>query len=309
MSVAMSKQDQAMSYLIEEHADHLRAGGGSPRTITSRVQLLWRVHDFLPHGLAYGATAQLESFLSDLRALGRKRWTLINYGQHLRGFYGWADAAGYLDGDPTLALHRPRMPGFHPKPLSRDEVALALTAPEPWRTVFALAYFQGMRAKEIAACRREHISPTATRIPDSKGGEASTVPTHPHVWELVTGRPKGPLVPAAQCSCNPARWVSQGAIRMLARLGVGGHVHQLRHSYATHLLEAGADARVVQECMRHAFLTTTAAYTEITDARKQAAVAALPVPRPRNADAPANDVVKGTSRSLPGSCPPAAEAA
>lgn len=263
------------AYLTEEYAEHMRAGGFSERTIEARIRLLERLHEHLSMGLAYAATAEIEGFLSVLRVAGRKRWTLITYGEHIRMFYGWADAAGRLDGDPTLEMKRPRQPDFAPQPLDRATVALALTAPEPWGMVIALSYYEGMRAKEVAGCRREHITERRTYIPDGKGGDSEVVPTHPYVWGLVRELGPGPLI--AIPSVKPPRWVSQGAIRVLKRLGVvDGHLHQLRHSFATHLLEDGADLRVVQELMRHKSVQTTQGYTQVTEKRLWDAVHNLP---------------------------------
>jgi len=208
---------------------------------------------------------------------GCSRWTIAGYSNHFRGFYAWADHAGYLDGDPTAAMDRIRPPQWLPRPCTRIEVGIALTAPAPWRTAFALAYYAGMRCKEIAAAKREHITAESTWIPDGKGGNPAVVPTHAFLWDLVRDRPAGPLVASVRGEALTANWLSRGGSRVLRRLGLKRvTAHRLRHSFATHLLEEGADLRVVQELLRHASVATTQVYTQVTDARKRAAVAALP---------------------------------
>lgn len=268
--------DATMGYFIAEHVAHLRAAGCSPITVDSRVRLLWRLHHYLDHGLLYAATAQIEAFLAGLTACGRSRSTIATYAMHFRGFFRWADHAGYLDGDPTLTMKRTKPARFAPKPCTARQIRVALTeAPEPWHTAYALAYYEGFRAKEVASCCREHVTEEVTYIPDGKGGEPAVVPTHPYVWSLVSTRPDGRLFPDA----TPSR-ISQGAIRQFKRLGLHGvHLHRLRHSYATDMLAAGADLRTVQECLRHASVATTQAYTEVTSERKRSAVVALAVPR------------------------------
>jgi integrase/recombinase XerD len=165
-----------MSYLIAEHARHLRAAGRSLNTIHDRVRLLWQLHGTLPHGLAFAATVELEAFLA---TAAWRQATRATYARHIRRFYAWADAAGHLEGDPAATLVQPRTPGFSPKPCTRAEVAIALGAGEPHHTMFALAYYAGFRAMDVAGCWREHVSRERIRIPDGKGGDAAWVPTHP----------------------------------------------------------------------------------------------------------------------------------
>jgi len=264
-----------MGYLIDEHADHLRSAGCSPVTVDSRTRLLRSVHNYLDHGLAYASTTQLEAYLSGLVRRGRSRNTIVCYSAHLRGFFRWADHAGYLDGDPTLAMKRPKPPRFAPKPITWAQLVTALTlAPEPWFTVFALAYYEGLRAAEIAAIRRQDITQDMLYVPNGKGGQPAAVPTHPYVWSLTCDLPPGRLFPGAT-----PRSISQGAVRQFKRLGlVEVSVHRLRHTFATDMLAAGADLRTVQDNLRHASVATTQAYTYVTGERKRAAVIALPVP-------------------------------
>jgi len=278
---AASNHTATMGYLIDEHADHLRAAGCSPVTVDSRTRLLRCLHNYLDKGLAFASTTQLEAYLSDLVRRGRSRSTIATYAMHMRGFYRWADHAGWLDGDPTLTMKRPKPAKFSPKPITWTQLVLALTgAPEPWHTVFALAYYEGLRAKEIARCCREDVTEDVLYVPNGKGGDPATVPTHPYVWSLTSPLPPGRLFPAAT-----PQSISQGAIRQFKRLGlVDVHVHRLRHSYATDMLAAGADLRTVQECLRHASVATTQAYTYVTNGRKRAAVVALPVPARTPAD-------------------------
>jgi integrase/recombinase XerD len=272
---AQRHHDAAMGYLIAEHARHLLAAGCSQVTIDSRTRLLWHLHDHLEYGLAFAATTQIEAFLASFAARGRKRATIANYTMHLKGFYRWADLAGHLDGNPTLTMRQPRPPKPSPKPVTHAELEAALTrAPEPWRTAFALAYYEGLRAMEIAACYREYVTPDWLYVPNGKGGEPAAVPTHPYVWALIAPRPPGRLFPTAT-----PKTISMGAIREFRRLGLTGvHIHRLRHTYATDLIEAGVDLRTVQECLRHASVATTQAYISVTSERKRAAVQLLATP-------------------------------
>lgn len=267
-----------MSHLIAEHARYLKVGCAES-TITARTRLLWRLHHYLPDGLGTAAQGQIEAFLAELHDAGRGPATLANYAMHIRAFFRWADAMGKLDGDPTLGMYRPPQRKFRPKPCDdQQQIEKALSSPEPWRTIYALAYYEGMRAFEIAAARREDITEETTFIARAKGGDPGVVPTHPYVWALVRDRPPGRLFPHGPRKGKvDGRWVSQEARRQFRRLGLPGlHVHRLRHSFATDQLVAGADVRTVQENLRHATLATTVVYLETTSARKRAAIELLP---------------------------------
>lgn len=268
-----------MSELIDEHERHLRAAGLSEGSITLRTWLLRRLHEHLPYGLAFAATTELEGYLDGLRRLGRERATLRAYRCHMAAFFAWADEAGYLDGDPTLRMRRVRPPKYRPRPCAPAVLEVVLDAPEPWGLAYHLAYYQGLRAGEIAAARREHVTETTTYIPRAKGGDPATVPTHPRVWTLVRDRPPGRLVLSKRGLPVSAHYVSDMARRWLGRLGFPDtSIHQLRHRFATDLLDAGVDVRTVQELLRHASLAATQVYTEVTDERKRSAIASLGTP-------------------------------
>ena len=268
----------AMSQLIEEYETHLRAAGRAEATIVKRVEILWRLHHHLRLGLRFATTAGIEAFIADLQRKGRKAWTIYGYDGHIRQFFAWADLVGALDGDPTLHMPRPKPGKFRPRPMSPMQVQVALAeVPEPWHTMFCLAYYEGLRASEIASCHREDITADTTYIRRAKGGERSSVPTHPEVWGLIKDRPPGPLFTTPHGKKPTGRWVSAGTRRHLHRIGLRDcHLHRLRHSLATQLLERGHDLRTVQEILRHASVATTQAYTDVTDERKRAAIVSLP---------------------------------
>jgi integrase/recombinase XerC len=271
---AKSEHDPTMGYLIDEHLDPLRAGAASPRTIQSRGELLRRLHAELPLGLAYAATDQLDRWLA---REGWSRWTRKTYAMHIRSFYRWATARGDLDGDPSINMARQRSPRLMPNPVTDAELARALASGEPWYTVCLLAAYAGLRASEIADCRREHITVRAVLVPNGKGGDPATVPTHPLIWSAVRHRPDGPLIVDADGDPVTGIWISRNARRHFIRVGLlKVRPHRLRHWHATALLESGADLRTVQDCMRHASPVSTAGYAKVTESRRAEAVARLP---------------------------------
>lgn len=270
--------------LVALHVAHLRAGGKSPRTIQSRRSVLVQLNNRLPFGLAFAATEQVEAWLAGLRETGRSRWTLSIYHYHVTRFYQWATEAGYLDGNPTATIARPRKPQSIPKPVSEDELGRALGLPEPFRTAVVLAGWAGLRASEIAACAREHIDPVRVLVVCGKGGDPGTVPTHPFVWRHVQGRGGGPLITDRWRRPVDGHWLTVNIRRAFDDLGLPDvHLHRMRHWYGTMIQTTLGDLRVTQECLRHRHVTSTQGYTQVTQERRAAAVAALPVPGQRPA--------------------------
>src|SRR5258705_10050043 len=99
-----------MSYLIDEHAAHLRATPREERSIKSRVQLLRRLHAHCEGGLAYAATAEIESFLAGLRRAGRPQGAPINHNGPIPRLYEMAPPGGPLPPGPTPAPQRGQPP-------------------------------------------------------------------------------------------------------------------------------------------------------------------------------------------------------
>lgn len=265
-----------MSDLVELHLVHLAAAGYSPRTVADRRGALRRAAEALPFGLDGAHTDEVAAWLA---TPSWSRWTRSTYWVHLRGYYAWATRHGHLTGDPMAALDRPPVGDSVPDPVTDAEVRIALErSPEqPWRMAVALAAYAGLRAGELCAVAREDVADDLTRVRAGKGGRDGVVPTHPVVWELARDRPAGPLVRSRLgrpvrseylVSSQAAHWRSVGL--------PGVHLHRFRHWYATALLRSGADLRVVQELMRHRNITSTAGYTAVVDARRAAAVSALP---------------------------------
>lgn len=262
-----------MSYLLDQHLTGLKAEGRSANTIRDRGRCLRRLHEDLPHGILYACTEQIQAWLAHDQW---GRWSRYTYTGHVLAFYRWLTEQGYISEDPTRTIRRPSAPKCLPRPATDTQIAVALTAPEPLRTAVLLAMYQGMRRSEIAGARREHISEDLTIIPAAKGGNTQSVPTHPVVWEHVRDLPPGPLIvrdgtplTAAHLSGYVLRWFRTHG---LPRFGL----HMLRHWYGTTIQRELGDIRVTQECLRHASISSTQVYTQVTAGQRAKAVAALP---------------------------------
>lgn len=265
--------------ILDLHLSHLKAAGRPDSVIRTRREVVRQLNRVLPYGLCYAATEQIEAWLADLREQGRSRNTICVYTYHVRSFYEWACKAGFLDGNPAVTLERPSAPRGVPDPVTEDELATALTLPEPIRTAVVLAAFAGLRRFEIVAARREHITEEVILVPVGKGGDPAYVPTHPYLWQHVQNRTAGLLVtgPKGRLTAHRLGVISRHSFDALGMPDV--HLHRFRHRYGTVIQEQCGDIRVTQECLRHKRVSTTEVYTMVTGARRAAAVAALPVPK------------------------------
>jgi site-specific recombinase XerD len=266
-----------MTDLIDAHLTYLRAGAYSPRTVTAAAKVLRRVDAALPYGLDNAATAELVDWLA------RPGWstqTRATYRGAIVRFYRWAtrDDDRWLDFDPSTGLRRPRVNRGVPRPATDDHVHACLTrAGQPFRLHCVLAAYAGLRPIEIADLDRGDVTEHNIAVRHGKGDKPAVIPTHPVVWAALRHLPAGPVTRRRRGRPADARWVCAATADHLHRLGLPVTLRNLRHWYATTLLERCHDLRVVQELMRHASVATTQVYTQVVDERRRAAVATLPV--------------------------------
>lgn len=278
MSTRSNHGIQMSDEILDLHLSHLKAAGRPDSVITTRRDVLRHLNRDLPYGLCYAATEQIEAWLADLRAQGRARNTIAGYTYHVRSFFDWACKAGFLDGNPATTLERPSTPQGLPDPVTEDELAKALTLPDPLRTAVILAAFAGLRRFEIVESRREHITEEMILVPKGKGGDPAYVPTHPFLWSHVRNMSPGLLVtgPRGKLTAHRLGVIARHSFDALGMPEV--HMHRFRHRYGSLIQEMSHDIRVTQECLRHKRVTTTQVYTLVSNERRSAAVSALPVP-------------------------------
>lgn len=210
--------------------------------------------------------------------LGRpnlSRWSRATYHAHLTCFCSWLVAAGHLDENPMDGVRKGSRPRSLPRPLSEEEVGRVLAnATGRTRDWILLALLAGLRAHEIAKIRGKDVSMEGIYV-EGKGGIRATIPTHADLWAMAQRYPRhGFWFPGREGSIDPHR-VSLHVGRLFHSLGIAGSVHRCRHVYATRLLRAGVNVRVVQQLMRHATVQTTAAYTAVDEDELRAAIGLL----------------------------------
>jgi site-specific recombinase XerD len=261
--------------LIDRHLADLEAAGYATTTIHARARMLCWADENLPYGLDSAHPDEIADLFT-----GRswQRATRAIYDKHMRAFYRWA-VPDHLDRDPMAKLCRPRPAVLIPHPATDPQVMLALTrCPEqPWRTAVLLAALAGLRCCELCIIRREDLTETSLLV-RGKGDRERMIPTHPRLWEELRERPPGRLVRSATGLPVTAQRLTSTQAPLWRSLDLPVTMHDFRHWFATTLLEAGADLRVVQELLGHGSITSTVGYTKVSDRRRVAAMAALTLP-------------------------------
>lgn len=234
-------------------------------------------------------TAHFVDYLASLRASGRAPSSVKRAWSALRELVRREVERGELPRDPLELLRAPRVPKALPKALSVDEIERLLAAPagdgpraQRDRAFLELLYASGARVSEAAELRTDGLVPSLRVVRlFGKGDKARLVPLGERAREALVAWIDGGRKRLRNASRNAfvfpgagAKPLSRaGAWRIVRRAtldaGLAAHVspHVLRHSFATHLVEAGADLRSVQEMLGHASVRTTEVYTKLeTDA-------------------------------------------
>ncbi len=229
----------------------------------------------------------LRRFVGQRRRDGLARASIARKRASLRSFFAWGLRRGVVSHDPAAALDTPKLDHSLPKALRIDQVAALIgdaTGDDPLElrdaALLELLYSTGARVSEVVGLDLQvlDLSRGSVRL-HGKGDKQRLVPLgQPAVrsldrW-LTDGRPHLRVTGADDgdalfLSRRGVRIDRSEVYRMVRRRGLlrgVGHVtpHTLRHSYATHLLEGGADLRTVQELLGHEALATTQTYTHLS---------------------------------------------
>ncbi|MCL6481778.1 MAG: site-specific tyrosine recombinase XerD [Firmicutes bacterium] len=230
-------------------------------------------------------------FLGSLYRVRLDSRSVARYLATLRGFFRFALAEGRVRTDPTQNLESPRvwkkLPGF----LSLEEVDRLLAAPDPStvlglrdKAMLELLYSTGLRVSELVSLRVSDIEHNAGYLRClGKGDKERLVPVgRPALATLEAylresrpklvraGRPLLPWLFLSRSGRKLTRVAFWKTLRRYGRLaGIRSKLspHTLRHSFATHMLERGADLRSVQMMLGHADISTTQIYTHVVQAR------------------------------------------
>ncbi|HVS85795.1 MAG TPA: tyrosine recombinase [Gaiellaceae bacterium] len=269
----------------------LAAARLAPRTVEAYRRDLTALAEFLGKSPAHATTDDLARYVAQLRADGRAATTIARRVAALRSFYRHQMLLGARDDNPAAELELPKRRRALPKTLSPGEAerlidAAAGTTPRALRdrALVELLYGAGLRVSEATGLDRASVDLENRLVrATGKGSKERVVPIGREAAEslrryLSRGRPflDTRHRPELFLNARGGPLTRAGAFLILRNLaGKAGlepervHPHLLRHSFATHLLEGGADLRSVQEMLGHADLATTELYTHVSDRRRR----------------------------------------
>ncbi len=274
---------------LSEFAAHLRFEHGlAENTLEAYLRHVRSFHSFLVAlGIEHPSQAEsthIEAFLRQLHELGLASASQAQSMAAIRALYRFLHLLGQMSADPTESLRLPRRQRPLPEVLSVEEVERLLHQPDVStprgirdRAILEVLYSCGLRVSELCQLRLGDIfaEEELLRV-RGKGAKERLIPigaialrwlerycreVRPvllrRLTDVVFLNARGGML-SRTAVWNIVRWAAQRA-GIQRRI----HPHTLRHSFATHLLEAGADLRAVQEMLGHASITTTQIYTHL----------------------------------------------
>jgi integrase/recombinase XerD len=232
----------------------------------------------------------LEAFVRDLMSSGLSPASTARLVASTRGFFRFLRLIGAVAANPAEDLQAPRAFAALPRFLSFDDVDALLAAPDPStpkglrdRALIEVLYATGLRVSELVGLRVTDVRSAEGYVQClGKGRKQRIVPLGDTAADWVRryvaeGRPalaKGRQSPWLFLNARGGGRLSRGGFWKLLKsyggdAGIRAHLspHVLRHSFATHLLERGADLRAIQAMLGHADLSTTQIYTHVLEAR------------------------------------------
>lgn len=303
MSLALTP---ALRAALAGWADHLR--GIEDRAAATQKAYLADVTAFLdflarhrgglatPAALADLGPSDLRAFSAAERARGLSARSLARRLSAVKGFVRWCADREAIDATAALSARAPKYRRKLPRPLAKEAARAMLGAVgdgarEDWiaardTAVLTLLYGSGLRISEALGLTGRVASLPDSLVIRGKGGKERVVPVLPAARRAVAdyvarcpypvaAEPAAALFRGARGGPLNPRLVAAAMERARAGLGLPASAtpHALRHSFATHLLEAGGDLRAIQELLGHASLSTTQAYTAVDSAQLMAVYA------------------------------------
>ncbi|MEW6724353.1 MAG: site-specific tyrosine recombinase XerD [Bacillota bacterium] len=283
-----------MAKLIEDFIDYLQTERGlATNTLESYGRDLRQYSDFVAGGKGGGlekvSRATIISYLLHLERQGKATATIARRLAALKAFYQFLVREQILESDPTANLESPKLEKKLPRVLTVKEVEDLLRQPNPLtvaglrdRAMLEMLYATGIRVSELVNLSIADVNLEVGYIRCyGKGSKERIVPIGSMAQRSVDEylkKARGKMIrhadePALFVNHHGRRLTRQGFWKIVKKYAQEAKInkeitpHTLRHSFATHLLENGADLRSVQEMLGHADISTTQVYTHLTKGR------------------------------------------
>ena len=232
----------------------------------------------------------VDGWIADMQNNGNAQKTMAQRISALRRYFQWLMSKKVIEKDPTAKVRTPKGPQRLPRPLQRSEIDQLFDESTPQnalelrdRLVVELLYGSGLRVAELCGLQEENLNLKNQTIEViGKGSKIRTIPITAYACDLLelwiptgskafddgytpSGRSSSGLLVNRRGNGLGRSDVRRILHRLLRLKGMTERSpHALRHTYATHLLDGGADLRAVQELLGHADLTTTQIYTHVS---------------------------------------------
>jgi integrase/recombinase XerC len=237
----------------------------------------------------------IRGFLSHLSDQNYSLATMARKIATLRSFHKWMERAGITQSNPMTLIRSPKQPKRLPKAITVDQIERLLAAPDANdllgardRAILEALYSTGMRVSEVVGLNRGDLNENGECVQirgkgkrervSPLGGHAMTAMKH-YLQLLATHKSSVPAGPTSPLFINKngtrlsTRSVRRKVAKYLVQVGLDPDIspHTIRHSFATHMLDNGADLRSVQELLGHQSLSSTQVYTHLTSGRMREA--------------------------------------
>ncbi len=286
-----------MKELLDRFLTHLQGQNASPYTVknygTDIDQFLSYCREAGVNSLAQVDRTLLRNYLAELDGVGYVKASIARRVAELRSFGDFLVQDKVLERNPFRTISAPRIPKRLPQYLTVAEVEALLGIPDTStplglrdRAIIEVLYGAGLRVSELAGLDVSHVDLAQAQVrvmgkgSKERVGLLGSLAVQAVQVYLKAGRP-ALLARRKTGTATGALWLNHRGGRLSVRgvtlilskageqAGIRTHVspHVLRHSFATHLLDGGADLRVVQELLGHANLSTTQIYTHVSQSR------------------------------------------
>lgn len=276
--------------LLEEYQKHIALERGlSPNTCSAYASDLRQFLAYLLKARVEplkASSEHVDEYLWELKSRkGMATGSLLRKVEAIKSFYAFQAAEGRVEESPVSEFKSARRPGRLPGVLSLDQIQKLLRAPgngsfESLRAtaMIELLYATGMRVSELVGLKADgiHLDDGWVRV-IGKGSKERMIPIHARVratlkiylsqrrerFEGKRSSSEAFLNRSGRALSRVQFWRDLNSLAKRAGLGVRLHPHMIRHTFATHMIQNGADLRSVQEMLGHASLTTTQIYTHL----------------------------------------------